>query len=82
MGGRHDRLLGPYKTPESRAEYRRILAEWESSRHPAFAGWTAPGRSPEGFGKRGSSLTKATWQRHRAKEGWPTMQSAIVERAQ
>jgi hypothetical protein len=54
----------------------------ETERRPAFAGWTAPGRSPEGFGKAGQQPTKATWPRHRAKEGWPTMQSAIVERAQ
>jgi hypothetical protein len=29
LGGRRDVLLGKYGTPESRAEYARVLAEWE-----------------------------------------------------
>jgi integrase len=28
QGGRHDCLLGPYDSPESRAEYDRLIAEW------------------------------------------------------
>ena len=28
-GKRRDVLLGIYNTPESKAEYRRVLAEWE-----------------------------------------------------
>lgn len=30
-GRRRDRLLGPYGSPDSHAEYRRVLAEWEAS---------------------------------------------------
>lgn len=30
-GSYDDRLLGPYDTPESRKEYRRVLAEWEAN---------------------------------------------------
>jgi integrase len=32
-GGRRDVLLGPYRTPESRAEYRRVIAEWAARGH-------------------------------------------------
>jgi integrase len=31
LGGRRDVLLGKYDTPESRAEYLRVLAEWEAN---------------------------------------------------
>jgi integrase len=31
LGGRRDVLLGNYGSPESRAEYARIIAEWEAS---------------------------------------------------
>jgi integrase len=31
LGGRRDVLLGAYDTPESRAEYLRVLAEWEAA---------------------------------------------------
>jgi hypothetical protein len=31
FGRRRDVLLGRYGTPESRKEYARVLAEWESS---------------------------------------------------
>src|SRR6476646_5776851 len=30
-GGRRDILLGKHGTPESRAEYVRVLAEWEAA---------------------------------------------------
>jgi hypothetical protein len=30
IGGRKDLLLGKYGTPESRAEYARVLSEWET----------------------------------------------------
>jgi site-specific recombinase XerD len=30
LGGRRDVLLGKYDTPESRAEYARVIAEWET----------------------------------------------------
>jgi hypothetical protein len=30
-GRRRDRLLGPYGSPESHAEYRRVLTDWEAS---------------------------------------------------
>src|SRR6516165_6887562 len=31
LGARRDVLLGKYDTPESRAEYLRVLAEWEAN---------------------------------------------------
>jgi hypothetical protein len=31
IGGRRDVLLGKYDTPESRAEYLRVLGEWEAT---------------------------------------------------
>jgi integrase len=31
LGGRRDGTLGQYNTPESRAEYCRVLAEWEAN---------------------------------------------------
>jgi hypothetical protein len=30
LGGRRDVLLGKYDTPERRAEYARVIAEWEA----------------------------------------------------
>ena len=33
LGSRHDVTLGKYDTPESRAEYARVIAEWEASNH-------------------------------------------------
>ncbi len=42
LGNRRDVLLGKYGTPESRAEYVRVLAEWEA------AGRRLPTRSAEG----------------------------------
>jgi site-specific recombinase XerD len=41
QGGRHDVLLGKYDTPESKAEYRRVLAEWEVN------GYRPPARAAE-----------------------------------
>jgi integrase len=42
LGGQRDVLLGPYGSPESRAEYARVIAEWEANgrrvRKPAAAG--------------------------------------------
>jgi integrase len=32
-GGRRDVYLGKYNTPESRAEYDRVLAEWQAQNH-------------------------------------------------
>jgi hypothetical protein len=31
LGNRRDVLLGKYGTPESRAEYARVIAEWETN---------------------------------------------------
>src|SRR5947208_12613140 len=31
LGSRRDVLLGRYGTPESRAEYARVIAEWEAN---------------------------------------------------
>jgi integrase len=43
LGGR-DRYLGPYGTPESRAEYDRLIAEWLLTGRKAAH---APGNSPD-----------------------------------
>jgi integrase len=44
LGGRRDVLMGKYGTPESRAEYLRVIAEWEASgrrlTRPAAGGLT------------------------------------------
>jgi integrase len=47
VGGRRDVLLGKYDTPESRAEYLRVLAEWEAAgrRAAGRADGAAPGLS-------------------------------------
>jgi integrase len=42
LGGRRDVLLGRYGTPESRAEYARVIAEWEAG------GRRLPARGAEG----------------------------------
>jgi hypothetical protein len=31
LGGRHDVLLGPHGSPESRLEYARVIGEWEAN---------------------------------------------------
>jgi hypothetical protein len=31
LGRRHDVLLGAYDSPDSRAEYRRVMIEWEAN---------------------------------------------------
>jgi integrase len=31
MGGRHDMLLGKYRTKQSRLEYARVISEWETA---------------------------------------------------
>jgi integrase len=41
-GNRRDFLLGKYGTPESRQEYARIVAEWETSNAPAMAATARP----------------------------------------
>jgi hypothetical protein len=43
LGGRHDVLLGKYDTPESGAEYARVIAEWQ-----AGGGRRMPARCAEG----------------------------------
>jgi integrase len=44
LGGRRDVLLGEYGTTESRAEYARVIAEWEANgrRLPSAGGARAP----------------------------------------
>src|SRR5688572_13572990 len=47
-GRRRDMLLGPYGTAASRAEYARVIAEWETANrfaHPAGSTAQAPGGS-------------------------------------
>jgi integrase len=42
LGGRHDVLLGKYGTAESRAEYARVIAEWEAGGRTVPRGGHAP----------------------------------------
>jgi hypothetical protein len=55
LGGRRDVLLGAYDTPESRAEYLRVLAEWEA------AGRGLPRRDP-GAGLSVAELILVYWR--------------------
>jgi integrase len=58
LGGRRDVLLGKHGTPESRAEYLRVVAEWEA------AGRRLPPRSAEGSapGLTVNELALAYWK--------------------
>jgi integrase len=65
-GSRKDVLLGPYGSPESQAEYRRVLAEWQAS----------GGRAVAPSGLTVNELILAYWrhveQHYRRPDGTPT----------
>jgi integrase len=81
LGGRRDVLLGRHGTPESRAEYARVIAEWEAS------GRRAP---PARGGKAGppdltvNELCLAYWryvEGYYVKNGEPTSEQDTVRQA-
>jgi integrase len=80
LGGRRDVLLGKYDTPESRAEYARVLAEWE------VGGRRLPARSAEGSAPdlTVNELILAYWrwaEAYYVKEGKPTSEQATIRHA-
>jgi integrase len=78
LGGRRDVLLGRYDSPESRAEYARLIAEWESSgRRFAFALKTPPALSVV-------ELILAYWrfvEGYYVKDGKPTSEAETIRQA-
>jgi integrase len=78
LGGRRDVLLGLHGTPESRAEYARVIAEWEANgrRLPRPAGAVADLSVNE--------LILAYWrfaEMYYVKNGEPTSQQERVRRS-
>src|SRR5262245_35515724 len=77
-GGRHDVLLGKHGTPESRAEYARVLAEWEAN------GRRAPLASPAGPDLSVNELLLAYFrhvENYYVKDGSPTSEQAAIRLA-
>lgn len=82
-GRRKDVLLGPYGSPESYAEYRRILKEWEAGGH------RAPEPDSHGAQKQPSDLTvnelMLRWLDHvdayYVKDGKPTSEPDTIRQA-
>jgi len=72
MGTRRDVLLGRYGTPESRAEYARVLTEWEASGHRL----PAKSAEPSAPNLSVNELLLAFWQHaeqhYRRPDGTPT----------
>ena len=59
LNGR-DHYLGEYGTPESRARYEQLIAEWVASkRRPAAE---LPAREPTGYGRTRSTSRERTWR--------------------
>jgi integrase len=80
LGGRRDVLLGPHGTPESRAEYARVLAEWEA------AGRRLPprGAEPSAPDLTVNELILAYWKHVEAyyvKDGRPTSEQDTIRQA-
>jgi integrase len=80
LGNRRDVLLGAFGSPESRAEYARVLAEWEAS------GRLAPPR-PGGANKADLTVNEiavAYWRHvvtYYVKEGWATSEQTVIKHA-
>jgi integrase len=66
FGGRRDFLLGPHDSPQSHAEYRRLVAEWLA------AGRLKPGCASSNVGASLSvnELILAYWSHQREYHGW------------
>jgi integrase len=78
LGGRTDVLLGRYGTPESRAEYLRVLTEWEAN------GRRAPQPASPQAGVSVNELILAYWrfaEGYYLKNGQPTTQLDRVRRS-
>jgi integrase len=78
LGGRRDVLLGPYNTPESRAAYRRAIAEWEA------AGYRPP-QPPAGENDLSINEMLLAYMQHvekyYVKDGKPTSEQATIAHA-
>lgn len=78
LGSRRDVLLGTYGTAESRAEYRRVLAEWEAN------GMRQPAQSQSGSNRSINELLLSYWhfaQGYYVKNGKPTSQQDRIRMA-
>jgi hypothetical protein len=80
LGGRRDVLLGKHGSPDSRAEYARVLAEWEAG------GRRLPPRGAEGSAPdlTINELILAYWKHAKTyyvKDGAPTSEQATLAQA-
>jgi integrase len=78
LGGRRDVLLGNYGTPESRAEYVRVLGEWEAR------GRRLPAPQTQAADPSVNELILASWRfadGYYVKHGEPTAQLARIKSA-
>jgi integrase len=68
LGGRRDVLLGPHGSPASRAEYARVIAEWEAN------GRRPPGTADEGLSVNELILAflRHAQEHYRRPDGTPT----------
>jgi len=77
-GGRNDVLLGPHDSPESHAEYDRIIAEWQANRARAARKQSHPDISV-------NELLLAYWQHvevyYRHPDGTPTSEQNNIRQA-
>src|SRR5262245_16218940 len=67
FGGRRDFLLGPHDSPESHAEYRRLVAEWLASGR-RLTPTVTPSAGSAGLSV--NELLLAYWEHQRAYHGW------------
>jgi integrase len=76
LGGRRDVLLGPYNSPESRADYYRVLAEWR------VGGCRLLEKAPAGLSV--NELALAYWRHvegYYVKDGKPTSEQDTIRQA-
>jgi integrase len=77
-GARHDVLLGPHDTPQSRAEYARVIGEWELNGRQLAA-------APDKFADITVNEVLLAYHRHAegyyVKDGQPTTQLDRVSRS-
>jgi integrase len=79
-GGRRDVLLGPYDSPESRAEYGRVIAEWEANgrRPPTVA---AAGQNDLSLGELLLAYWRHAEEHYKGADGEPTNELHECKRA-
>jgi integrase len=78
VGGRHDVYLGQYDSPESHAEYHRVLAEWKANHRTLPASPAAPAVLTM------SDLLVAYWcfvETEYIKDGKPTSEQDTIRQA-